>query len=167
MTLSYRTICAIQDHNHKCNPQTSQSLPPPVFSKVSARRRIPVANTVIVSVLIALLAGLVPLAELANATSIGTLFAFVLVSIGVLVLRRTRPDLPRSFRTPAAPLVALLSVVMCVYLMLNLTGETWVRFLVWLVIGFVIYFAYSRSHSRLQAGAGLSASVVPTMSDLR
>jgi basic amino acid/polyamine antiporter, APA family len=77
------------------------------------------------------------------------LFAFVLVSAGVLILRRTRPDLPRGFRVPAAPVVAVLSVLACVYLMLNLIGETWVRFAVWLAIGFVIYFAYGRRHSRL------------------
>jgi APA family basic amino acid/polyamine antiporter len=75
-------------------------LVPPVFSRVSRRRRIPVANTVIVAVVIALLAGLIPLGELANATSIGTLFAFALVNVGVVLLRRTRPDLRRTFRTP-------------------------------------------------------------------
>jgi APA family basic amino acid/polyamine antiporter len=69
----------------------------------------------------------------------------------VLVLRRTRPELPRGFRVPAAPVVALLSVLACVYLMLNLIGETWVRFVIWLAIGFVIYFGYGRRHSRLAA----------------
>ena len=83
------------------------------------------------------------LAELVN---IGTLFAFILVSVGVVILRRTRPDLPRAFRVPAVyrrrrPLSALL----CVYLMLNLTGETWVRFLVWMALGLVVYFAYGRT----------------------
>jgi APA family basic amino acid/polyamine antiporter len=68
----------------------------------------------------------------------------------VLVLRRTRPDLPRAFRTPVAPLVASVAVLMCLYLMLNLTGETWLRFLIWMAIGFVVYFAYGRRHSRLQ-----------------
>jgi APA family basic amino acid/polyamine antiporter len=95
------------------------------------------------------IAGTVELTTLADLVSIGTLFAFVLVSIGVVILRRTRPDLPRGFRTPAAPLVAALAVVSCVYLMLNLIGETWVRFLVWMAIGLVVYFGYSRRHSRL------------------
>jgi APA family basic amino acid/polyamine antiporter len=81
--------------------------------------------------------------------NIGTLFAFVLVSIGVVILRRTRPDLPRSFRTPLVPLVPILSVLACVWLMLNLTVETWLRFLVWMAIGFVVYFAYGRSHSKV------------------
>ncbi len=76
-------------------------------------------------------------------------FAFVLVSIGVVILRRTRPDLPRAFRAPAAPLVAVLAVVSCVYLMLNQMGETWVRFLVWMAIGLVVYFGYGRRQGRL------------------
>lgn len=105
--------------------------------------------TLIAGVAIALLAGFVDLATLANLVNIGTLFAFTLVSIGVLVLRPTRPDLPRAFRTPAAPVVATLSVVLCVYLMLNLTGETWERFLIWMALGVVVYVTYSRRHSRL------------------
>src|SRR3712207_9035421 len=98
-------------------------LVPPVFGRVSARRRIPVANTVIVSVVIALLAGLVPLGELANATSIGTLFAFALVNVGVVLLRRTRPDLPRTFRTPLYPLTPVLGVLCCVLLVFGLRSE--------------------------------------------
>ncbi len=81
--------------------------------------------------------------------SIGTLFAFMLVSVGVVILRRTRPDLPRSFRVPAVNVVATLSVLLCLWLALNLTGETWLRFLIWMAIGFIVYFAYGRSHSRL------------------
>jgi APA family basic amino acid/polyamine antiporter len=86
------------------------------------------------------------LAELVN---IGTLFAFILVSVGVVILRRTRPDLPRAFRVPAAPVVAAMAVLLCLYLMLNLTGGTWMRFLIWMAIGFVVYFAYGRRRSRL------------------
>ncbi|MFL6226052.1 MAG: amino acid permease C-terminal domain-containing protein, partial [Actinomycetes bacterium] len=81
--------------------------------------------------------------------NIGTLFAFVLVSIGVIVLRRTEPDLPRAFRTPAVPLVPILAVVACVFLMLNLGSLTWWRFLVWMAIGLVVYFLYGYRHSRL------------------
>ena len=87
--------------------------------------------------------------EIVELVNIGTLFAFILVSIGVLILRRTRPDLPRSFRTPAAPVVASLAVLLCVYLMLNLTGATWIRFLIWMGLGFIVYFGYSRRNSRL------------------
>lgn len=109
----------------------------------------PYRITLITGVVVAAIAGFVDLTTLANLVNIGTLFAFILVSVGVLVLRRTRPDLPRAFRTPLAPLVATLSVAMCFYLMLNLTGETWERFLIWMALGFVVYFAYGRRHSRL------------------
>jgi APA family basic amino acid/polyamine antiporter len=122
---------------------------PPWLAKVHPRFGTPYRITLIIGVAVAVIAGTVELTTLADLVSIGTLFAFVLVSIGVVILRRTRPDLPRAFRTPAAPLVAVLAVVSCVYLMLNLIGETWVRFLVWMAIGLVVYFGYSRRHSRL------------------
>ena len=125
-------------------------LVPPVFSRVSARRRIPVANTVIVSVLIALLAGLVPLGELANATSIGTLFAFALVNVGVILLRRTRPDLPRTFRTPLYPLTPVLGVLFCVLLVFGLGTATWLVFLAWMLVGLAVYFGYGYRHSALR-----------------
>ena len=90
--------------------------------------------------------------------SIGTLFAFVVVSAGVIVLRRTRPDLERSFRTPAVPWVPALAILACVWLMLNLPIETWLRFIVWMVVGFVLYFLYGNRHSRL--GRGLDQAEV-------
>jgi basic amino acid/polyamine antiporter, APA family len=91
----------------------------------------------------------VTLGELVN---IGTLAAFVLVSIGVMVLRRTRPDLPRAFKVPGYPVVPILAVLSCLFLMGFLTLGTWVRFFVWMAIGLVIYFGYSRTHSRLARG---------------
>ncbi|WP_431956788.1 amino acid permease [Nocardia lijiangensis] len=109
----------------------------------------PVRLTVIVGVGCALLAGFVDFGTLEEMVNIGTLFAFVLVSLGVLVLRRTRPDLPRGFRVPLVPLIPILGVLSCLWLMLNLSVETWLRFLVWMAIGLVIYFAYSRRHSLL------------------
>jgi APA family basic amino acid/polyamine antiporter len=128
-------------------------LVPPVFGRVSARRRIPVANTVIVSVVIALLAGLVPLGELANATSIGTLFAFALVNVGVVLLRRTRPDLPRTFRTPLYPITPVLGVLFCVLLVLGLGSATWLVFLAWMLLGLAVYALYGYRHSALRTGA--------------
>jgi APA family basic amino acid/polyamine antiporter len=125
-------------------------LVPPVFSRVSARRRIPVANTVIVSVVIALLAGLVPLGELANATSIGTLFAFALVNVGVILLRRSRPDLPRTFRTPLYPLTPVLGVAFCVLLVFGLGSATWLVFLAWMLVGLAVYSGYGYRHSALR-----------------
>ena len=119
------------------------------LAKVHPRFGTPYVFTAITGVVVAVISGFVDLATLVNLVSIGTLFAFVLVSIGVVILRRRQPDLERSFRTPAVYVTATASVLLCAYLMLNLTGETWVRFVVWMAIGLVVYFAYGRSHSRL------------------
>ena len=119
------------------------------LAKVHPRFGTPYIFTAITGVGVAAIAGFVPLTTLAELVNIGTLFAFILVSVGVVILRRTRPDLPRVFRVPAAPVVATLAVLLCVYLMLNLTGGTWLRFLVWMAIGFIVYFTYGRRHSRL------------------
>jgi APA family basic amino acid/polyamine antiporter len=109
----------------------------------------PYRITMVVTVLVALLAGFVPLADLANLVSIGTLFAFVLVSLAVPILRHTRPDVPRAFKVPLSPVVPALSALACLYLMANLTLETWIRFAVWLVIGLVVYGLYGRRAARL------------------
>ncbi|HET9565314.1 MAG TPA: amino acid permease C-terminal domain-containing protein, partial [Mycobacterium sp.] len=87
--------------------------------------------------------------RLEEMVNIGTLFAFVLVSAGVLVLRRSRPDLQRGFRVPWVPLLPIAAILACLWLMLNLTGLTWIRFLIWMAIGVVIYFLYGRRHSVL------------------
>jgi len=118
-------------------------LPRPL-SRVHPRFGTPYRITVIVGVVVAILAGVIPLAELAELVNIGTLFAFVLVSIGVAVLRRTRPDLPRSFRLPLMPLIPILSLLACLVLMFFLTVETWLRFLAWMLLGLIVYFLYSR-----------------------
>ena len=122
---------------------------PPAFAAVSPRFGTPVRTTIATGVVVALLSTFVPLTELAELVNIGTLFAFLLVAIGVLVLRRTRPDLPRAFRCPGVPAVPILAVLASFYLMLNLPGATWLRFIIWMVIGFVVYFTYSVRHSRL------------------
>jgi APA family basic amino acid/polyamine antiporter len=114
----------------------------------------PYKITLITGGIVAVLAGFIPLSTLAELVNIGTLFAFVLVSIGVIVLRRTRPDLHRSFRVPAVPVLPIVSVLACLYLMLNLPGETWIRFAVWMVIGIGVYFLYGRSHSRFNTPGG-------------
>ena len=119
------------------------------LAKVHPKFGTPYIFTAITGVAVALIGGLVDLETLVHLVSIGTLFAFVLVSIGVVILRRRRPDLERSFRTPAIYVVASASVLLCVYLMLNLTGGTWVRFIVWMAIGLVVYFTYGYKHSRL------------------
>lgn len=124
---------------------------PTGLAKVHPRFGTPYRVTLLTGTLVAAMSGFVDFETLGHLVSIGTLFAFVLVSVGVVVLRRTRPDLPRAFRTPAVTVVATLGVLLCVYLMLNLTGGTWVRFLAWMGVGVVVYFAYSRRHSRLEA----------------
>jgi APA family basic amino acid/polyamine antiporter len=121
---------------------------PPGLAAVHPRYGTPYKITLITGVIVAALAGFVPLSTLAELVNIGTLFAFVLVSIGVVVLRRTRPDLKRSFRVPGVPFVPILSVLACLYLMLNLPVETWLRFAVWMVVGIGVYFLYGRRHSR-------------------
>lgn len=125
------------------------------LAKVHPKYRTPYVITAIVTVACALLAGLTPIGTLEEMVNIGTLSAFVLVSIGVPVLRKKRPDLPRAFKVPFSPVVPVLSALVCLYLMLNLSIETWLRFLVWLVIGFVIYFGWSVRHSRVQTGMKL------------
>ncbi|MFB7493619.1 amino acid permease [Streptomyces sp. NPDC056161] len=125
---------------------------PRFFSHVHPRFRTPHRPTILLGVVIAVIAGFTSLSELAELVNIGTLFAFVVVAVGVLILRRTRPDLPRAFRTPWVPVVPVVSVAATLWLMLNLPAETWLRFAVWMVIGFVVYFLYGRTHSRLAPG---------------
>jgi len=109
----------------------------------------PVRLTLIVGVACAVLAGSVDMGALEEMVNIGTLFAFVLVAIGVVILRRTRPDLPRGFRVPWVPFLPILAVLACLWLMVNLSIETWIRFLVWMVVGLLVYYTYSRRHSLL------------------
>ncbi|MFG2722904.1 amino acid permease [Streptomyces sp. NPDC048416] len=126
---------------------------PVFFSHVHPRFRTPHRPTILLGVIIAIVAGFTSLSELADLVNIGTLFAFVVVAVGVVILRHTRPDLPRAFRTPLVPWVPALAVAASLWLMINLPAETWVRFGVWMVIGVVFYFLYGRRHSRLEARA--------------
>ena len=122
---------------------------PEAISKISPKFGTPARLTVCFVVLVSVLGALVPHKELAEMVSIGALFAFLLVSIAVPVLRRTKPDLKRPFRVPFSPLIPVLSGVACIYLMLNLVVATWIRFAVWLAVGLLIYFLYGRRHARL------------------
>jgi APA family basic amino acid/polyamine antiporter len=125
---------------------------PSWLAQVHPRYGTPYRVTIIIGVAVALIAGLVPLSALAELVNIGTLFAFIVVSVGIVILRRTHPDLPRSFRVPASPLLPFLAVLACGYLMLNLPVETWLRFVIWMIIGFVVYFLYGRGHSKVGIG---------------
>jgi APA family basic amino acid/polyamine antiporter len=122
---------------------------PASVGKIDDRFHTPLRITVGTTIVVAILAAFVPLAALAEMVSIGTLFAFLVVSIAVVVLRRTKPKLRRPFRTPQVPLLPITSAVLCVALMCNLAVETWLRFLVWLIIGLGVYWFYGRKHATL------------------
>ena len=122
---------------------------PPAFAAVNPRTRTPVPAIVLTGTVTAAIAGFTPISAVAEMVNIGTLAAFSVVCVGVVVLRRTRPDMHRPFRTPAAPLIPALGVVMCGWLMLNLPAVTWWRFVLWMGFGLLIYFGYSARHSVL------------------
>ncbi|MDN6556157.1 MAG: amino acid permease [Acidipropionibacterium acidipropionici] len=132
---------------------------PEGLSHVHPKTRTPYRITLIIMLADGLLAALVPPGILDEMVNIGTLLAFVMVSIGIIVLRRKRPDLPRAFRVPWVPVIPIVSAIICLYLMLNLSIETWMRFLIWMVIGIVVYFTYSKNHSRLAHGSELTADI--------
>ncbi|MFH8367137.1 amino acid permease [Streptomyces sp. NPDC018031] len=133
-------------------------LVPRVFSRVHPRTGAPRMNTVIVSLFCGGLAAAVPLGRLAEATSIGTLFAFALVNIAVIVLRRTRPEMPRTFRVPLSPLFPAIGFLLCLWMMNGLETITWIVFGVWMAVGLVVYFGYGIRRSRLATGGAVQAA---------
>jgi APA family basic amino acid/polyamine antiporter len=131
-------------------------LMPRSLARVHPRFGTPYKLTIGFGIFIAIMAAFVPLGAIVELTNIGTLFAFVLVNIGVIVLRRTRPDMERPFRVPGSPVLPIIGCLFCFWLMKDLPGATWLRFVIWLVVGMVIYFLYSRKHSRLQTDRDLA-----------
>jgi APA family basic amino acid/polyamine antiporter len=119
------------------------------FSEINPRTQTPVRVIVLCGICMSLIAGFMPLGDLAELVNIGTLAAFVLVCLGVIVLRITKPDMPRPFRSPFSPLFPVLGMLSCSALMAFLPSMTWLRFIVWLVLGLIVYFAYSMHHSHL------------------
>jgi APA family basic amino acid/polyamine antiporter len=122
---------------------------PPIFSRVHPRFLTPSAPTVLTGIAVAVTAGLLPIQIIAELTNIGTLFAFVLVCIGVWILRGVEPEMERPFRTPLVPLVPILGAGSCLLMMFGLDETTWLRFFIWMGAGLVIYFGYGRFHSRV------------------
>jgi len=137
----------------------------PWASKIHPRFRTPYLSSIVVGFFVAILATLIPLSVLDEMTSVGTLLAFMLVSAGVWIMRRSHPDLPRPFRTPMVPLVPILSILFSGLLIVSLSYWTQLRLVVWLVIGLVIYFSYGRKHSKVQALNVTAPERTPTMAD--
>lgn len=134
---------------------------PPRLARTDPRTGTPVLLTLIIGTAVALIASLTPIGALEEMVNIGTLAAFTLVSLAVPILRRRRPDLKRAFKVPLSPVLPVLAALVCVYLMLNLSVETWIRFVVWMAVGFIVYFGYSRSHSRLATDEASEHGDVP------
>jgi APA family basic amino acid/polyamine antiporter len=133
-------------------------LPKKFFADVHPKFRTPWKNTILVGLLAAIVGSVTPIDDIGKMVNIGTLLAFVIVSISVLVLRRTNPSQPRPFRTPWVPLVPILGVISNGYMMYKLGWVNWARLFIWLAIGLVVYFAYGQKHSRVQA---LAAGKLP------
>jgi len=133
---------------------SKDGLLPPVFAKVHPKFQTPYVTTIATGIVAGVVAGIFPIGLLGELVSIGTLLAFVIVCFGVIVLRRRSPDLPRPFKTPMVPLVPILGIAICGYMMYALPADTWIRLVVWMAIGLAIYFGYSRSHSKVGNAAG-------------
>src|SRR2546427_2921683 len=127
-------------------------VPNSFFGAIHPKFRTPWKSTILTGLFVASMAGLIPLSILAEMTSIGTLFAFVIVCGAVLVMRKTNPNANRPFRAPFVPLIPILGILTCLLLMFSLPAENWWRLIIWLLIGFVIYFAYGRKHSVMATG---------------
>jgi APA family basic amino acid/polyamine antiporter len=125
---------------------------PKAFAKVHPKFRTPYVGTILTGLFVATFAAFANIAEVVDLTNIGTLFAFVLVSAGVIFLRRTDPERPRPFRVPGVPYTPIISILACFYLMIQLPTITWIRFGIWLAVGLVFYFLYGYKHSVLRTG---------------
>jgi len=126
-------------------------LPRKFFADIHPKFRTPWKNTILVGLLAAIVGSVTPIDDIGKIVNIGTLLAFVIVSIAVMVLRRTNPGQPRPFRTPWVPVIPILGVICNGYMMYNLGKWNWIRLVGWLAIGLIVYFTYSVKHSRVQA----------------
>ncbi|MDL1913265.1 MAG: amino acid permease [Bergeyella sp.] len=128
---------------------STDGLLPKFFSELHPKNKTPWKTNLVFLVFVSILAGFVPISELGHMVSIGTLFAFTLVCLGVIVMRKTHPDMKRSFKTPLVPLVPMLGIIICVLLMAGLPLKSWERLGIWLAIGLIVYFLYGKNHSKL------------------
>lgn len=129
---------------------SKDGLLPPIFSRIHSRFKTPYASTLITGSIALVLAGIIPINILGELVSIGTLLAFAIVCIGIVILRIKRPDIKRSFKTPFSPFVPILGAGICILQMLSLPWETWARLIIWMAIGFIIYFTYGIKKSKLR-----------------
>ncbi|MFB2120128.1 amino acid permease [Parapedobacter sp. 2B3] len=141
---------------------SKDGLLPRFFSDLS-KKQTPWKTNLIFMVFVSIFAGFVPVSDLGHMVSIGTLFAFTLVCIGIMVLRKTNPDAPRPFRTPLVPLIPILGIVVCIALMASLPIESWERLAIWMIIGVAIYFLYSKRHSKIRAAVEAGKPQGPTV----
>jgi APA family basic amino acid/polyamine antiporter len=136
---------------------------PSMFQRVHSNFRTPHVSTILTGTIVSIAAGVTPIRVLSVLVSMGTLLAFVLVCIGVLILRKTAPDIPRPFKTPLVPLVPILGAIFCLLQMLALPATTWERLVVWLALGMLVYFGYGRKNAeRVRAGRGMRVETQPT-----
>jgi APA family basic amino acid/polyamine antiporter len=127
---------------------SQDGLLPPVFSKVHPKFKTPYISTLLTGSVAIVLAGILPISILGELVSIGTLLAFAIVCVSILVLRKTKPDIERPFRTPWVPVIPLLGALVCLVQMFSLPLDTWLRLLIWMALGFLIYFTYGIRHSK-------------------
>ena len=140
-------------------------LPKKFFAAIHPKWRTPWKNTFLVGLLAAIVGSLTPIDDIGKMVNIGTLLAFVIVCIAVMVLRKTNPGQARPFRTPLVPFVPILGILFNGYMMYKLGWVNWARLIIWLIIGLVVYFTYSRHHSRVQALAEGKNSPASSMAD--
>ncbi|MDP9051992.1 MAG: APC family permease, partial [Acidobacteriota bacterium] len=138
---------------------SKDGLLPKMFSNVHPKFRTPWISSITVGLVVAVFASTIPLDKLGEMTSIGTLLAFIIVCAGVMALRKRSPELPRPFRAPFMPLTPILGILISLAMMIALPFDTWARLVIWLVAGLLIYFGYSRHHSKVQINLALAEGI--------
>lgn len=166
MSIFSVTLLALYGQTRILFAMSRDGMVPPVFAKVSQRTATPIQNTLIVSGVVAILAGVIPIAFLAEMTSIGTLVAFLVVSIGVIVLRRREPDLERGFKVPFYPVTPILAILGCIWIITQLRVVTIAVFVVWVIVFLAFYLVYGRKRSALEPGSRVAGLDAPLTSQI-